>query len=100
MLSFAEAKPRNASALEYEEKDEFRLADFMERFVHGELRFDADYIRGRRIKTRIVVRSNGEATLETVGRGKAALRWARAAAREEADASCRSVRPLHWGLRA
>lgn len=63
--------------LEYEEKDEFRLADFIERlrFVRGELHFDADYIRGRRIKARIVVRSNGTVTLETVGRGKAALRW-------------------------
>ena len=77
VLSFAEAKPRNASALEYEEKDEFRLADFIERlrFVRGELRFDADYIRGRRVKTRVVVRSNGTVTLETIGRGKAALRW-------------------------
>lgn len=34
-----------------------------------------DDIRGRRIKTRIVVRSNGTVTLETIGRGKAALRW-------------------------
>ena len=77
VLSFAEAKPRNASVLEYEEKDEFRLADFIERlrFVRGELRFDADYIRGRRVKTRAVVRSNGTVTLETIGRGKAALRW-------------------------
>lgn len=77
VLSFADAKPRNASILEYEEKDEFRLADFIEhlRFVRGELRFDADYIRGRRIKTRIAVRSNGTVTLETVGRGKGALRW-------------------------
>ena len=77
VLSFAEAKPRNASALEYEDKDEFRLADFIERlrFVRGELRFDADYIRGRRVKTRVVVRSNGTVTLETIGRGKAALRW-------------------------
>lgn len=66
VLSFAEAKPRNASVLEYEEKDEFRLADFIERlrFVRGELRFDADYIRGRRVKTRAVVRSNGTVTLE------------------------------------
>jgi len=77
VLSFAEAKPRNVSVLDYEEKDEFRLADFMERvrFMRGELHFDADYIRGRRIKTRIVVRSNGTVTLETIGRGKAALRW-------------------------
>ncbi len=77
VLSFAEAKPRNASELEYEEKDEFKLSDFIERlrFVRSELHFDADYIRGRRIKTRIAVRSNGTVTLETIGRGKAALRW-------------------------
>ena len=77
VLSFAGAKPWNMSELEYEEKDEFKLSDFIERlrFVRGELRFDADYIRGRRIKTRIVVRSNGTVTLETIGRGKAALRW-------------------------
>ena len=63
--------------LEYEAKDEFKLADFIERLrlVQGELCLDADYIRGRRIKTRIAVRSNGTVTLETIGRGKAAPRW-------------------------
>ena len=77
LLSFADAKPRNASAIEYQEKDELRLSDFIDhlRFVRGELHFDVDYIRGRRLKTRIVVRSNGTATLETTGRGKSALRW-------------------------
>ena len=76
-LSFAEAKPRNVSVVDYQEKDEFRLADFMERltFIRGELHFDADYIRGRRVKTRLAVRSNGTVMLETIGRGKAALRW-------------------------
>jgi hypothetical protein len=76
-LSFEEAKPREASALDYQEKDEFKLADFIEglRFLRGELHFDADHVRGRRVKTRIVVRSNGTCTIETVGRGKAALRW-------------------------
>jgi hypothetical protein len=76
-LSFEEAKPREASTLEYQERDEFKLADFIAglRFVRGELHFDADYIRGRRVKTRIVVRSNGTCTIETVGRGKAPLRW-------------------------
>ena len=34
--------------------------------VRGELRFHADYIRGRRIKTRIAVRANGTARLETI----------------------------------
>lgn len=45
------------------------------KFVRGESHFDADYIRGRRIKTRIVVRANGTVSLETIGRGKAVLRW-------------------------
>lgn len=77
VLSFSEAKPRNSSVLEYEEKDELKLADFIERlrFVRGELHYDADYIRGRRIKTRIAVRSSGTVTVDTVGRGKSVLRW-------------------------
>jgi len=77
VLSFAEARPRNVSSLDYHEKDEFTIADFIEgfRFVRGELHFDADYIRGRRIKTRIAVRANGTVRLETIGRGKAVLRW-------------------------
>jgi hypothetical protein len=77
MLSFAEAKPRNMSSVDYHEKDEFTVADFIEglRFVRGELHFDADYIRGRRIKTRIAVHANGTIKLETTGRGKAVLRW-------------------------
>jgi hypothetical protein len=77
VLSFSEAKPRNSSIVEYQEKDEFGLADFIERlrFVRGELHYDADYIRGRRIKTRVAARSNGTATVDTVGRGKSVLRW-------------------------
>jgi hypothetical protein len=77
VLSFDEAKPRNLSTADYHEKDEFNVADFIERlrFVRGELHFDADYIRGRRIKTRIAVRANGTVRLETIGRGKAVLRW-------------------------
>ncbi len=77
VLSFADAKPRNVSIIEYEEKDELRLADFIQHlsFIRGELHFDADYIRGRRIKTRAAVSSDGIVRLETLGRGKAALRW-------------------------
>ena len=77
VLSFDEAKPRNLSSVDYHEKDEFTVADFIERlrFVRGELHFDADYIRGRRIKTRIAVRANGTVRLETIGHGKAVLRW-------------------------
>jgi hypothetical protein len=77
VLSFEDAKPRNLSSVDYREKDEFTVADFIERlrFVRGELHFDADYIRGRRIKTRVAVRANGTVRLETTGRGKAVLRW-------------------------
>lgn len=77
VMSFAEAKPRGLSEADYIEKDELRLADFMRglQFRGGALRYEADYIRGRRIKTRIAVRCDGTVTLETLGRGKAALRW-------------------------
>jgi hypothetical protein len=77
VLSFEEAKPRNQSSIDYYEKDEFTVADFIQglRFVRGELHFEADYIRGRRLKTRIAVRADGTVRLETTGRGKAVLRW-------------------------
>jgi hypothetical protein len=77
VLSFADAKPRNLSIADYSEKDDFGLADFIRglQFLRGELHFDADYIRGRRIKTRVAVRTNGTVRLETIGRGKAVLRW-------------------------
>ena len=77
VLSFVDAKPRNLSVADYSEKDNFGLADFVKglQFLRGELHFDADYIRGRRIKTRVAVRTNGTVRLETIGRGKAALRW-------------------------
>jgi hypothetical protein len=39
------------------------------------LRFYADYIRGRSMKTDITVRSDGTVRLTTWGRGEAALRW-------------------------
>ena len=35
----------------------------------GELHFDTDYIRGRRIKTRIAVHANGTMKREIIGRG-------------------------------
>lgn len=77
VLSFGEAKPRNQSSIDYQEKDEFKVGDFMEglRFVRGELHFEADYIRGRRLKTRGAAHADGTARLETTGRGKAVLRW-------------------------
>jgi hypothetical protein len=77
VLSFADARPRGFSDREYVERDEFRVADFLAglKFSNGELHLDTDYVRGRRMKSRVVVRPDGTGTLETIGRGKAALRW-------------------------
>ena len=41
----------------------------------GEIVFDADYVRGRMMKTRIVIGSNGRFTVETGNRHEMALRW-------------------------
>ena len=77
VLSFDDARPRGLSSQDYEEKDQFRVSDLFDglRYENGELRYYGDYIRGRRLKTGIVVRANGTVRLETLGRGKAALGW-------------------------
>jgi hypothetical protein len=77
LLSFADARPRGNSEPDFVEKDQLTVTDFLEglTFVRGELHFYGDYIRGRRLKTQITVKSDGQVTLDTVGRGKAALRW-------------------------
>ena len=76
-FSFADARPRGMSEAEFREDDEFGVADFIKclGFVRGELHFRADYVRGRRMKTDIAVRPNGLVTVNTLGRGKSALRW-------------------------
>jgi hypothetical protein len=77
VLSFADARPRGFSDAEFDPNDEFGLADFVAalRFRQGELHLDTDYVRGRRMKTRAIVRAQGTAMIETRGRGKAALNW-------------------------
>lgn len=77
MLSFADARPRESSALHYREMDELAVSDFLGclSFRRGALEFRADYIRGRRMKTEIAIRSDGSVTLTTIGRGKAPLHW-------------------------
>jgi hypothetical protein len=89
-LSFHDARPRGASEIEYREDDEFLVGDFLAglRFRRGELHFDADYVRGRRMKTRVRVRKDGTGTIETVGRGKSATHWI---ARLRGGKSLRSV---------
>lgn len=77
VLSFADARTRGLSGREFVECDEFGVADFLAglKFRDGALQLDTDYIRGRRMKTRVVVRPDGTGTIETTGRGKTALRW-------------------------
>jgi len=76
-LSFADARPREVSVIDYVEDDEFRVEDLIEclHWEGGALKFGADYLRGRRMKTDIVLRPDGSGRLTTVGRGKAPIRW-------------------------
>lgn len=67
VLSFAEATPAGASEKDFVAEDQLTVADPFEhlRYEGGELRFSADYIRGRRLKTDITVRPDGRVTLRT-----------------------------------
>ena len=76
-FSFGDARPRGVSGIDYVEDDEWTLADLATRLhlERGEIVFDADYVRGRMMKTRIVIGSNGRFTVETSNRHEMALRW-------------------------
>lgn len=76
-LSFIDARPRGYSAAEYVPEDEFTISDFFECLTYRQagLHLRADYIKGRSVKTDILVRPDGTVTLETWGRGQTALRW-------------------------
>jgi hypothetical protein len=76
-LSFADARPRGVSQADFRAKDEFGVDDFLHCLTFGRdgLRFHADYIRGRCLKTEISLRAEGTVTLTTWGRGRSALRW-------------------------
>jgi len=76
-MSFADARPREASVIDYTENDIFQLGDLIAclRWDGHALTFRADYIRGRRMKTDVVLRTDGTGKLVTSGRGKAAVLW-------------------------
>lgn len=76
-LSFADARPRGISDLEYEDGDEWSLADLVPRLTleAGTILFDADYVRGRMMKTRIRIASNGRLTIDTRNRYMMTERW-------------------------
>ena len=77
VLSFADARPRGVSDMDFIEADEWSVADMLRhfRYQRGELSFQADYVRGRCVKTDIDVRRDGTFTLQTTNRGEAATRW-------------------------
>ena len=77
LLSFQDARPRGGSDEEFEEEDEFNVADLIQhlQYERGELHFHADYIRGRCLKTDITIRPDGKAKLMTWCRGEVATRW-------------------------
>lgn len=76
-LSFGDARPRGVSGVDYVEKDEWRIADMVLR-LHLEpsgLVLDADYVRGRMMKTRVTIGPNGKLVVETRNRHEMATRW-------------------------
>jgi hypothetical protein len=77
VMSFHDAGPRGYSETEFVDEDEFTVDDFFAglRFVRGELHLDTDYVRGRCMKTHIIVRRDGWVLVETRGRNDVALRW-------------------------
>ena len=64
VLSFHDARPRGVSDREFIADDGLTIADFHDglRYERGELRFEADYVRGRCVKTGISLRPDGSAT--------------------------------------
>lgn len=77
LLSFRDARPAGASELKYDEQDAWWASDMLRclRFQWGQLYFEADYERGRRMKTTIQLTKEGVLTVETTGRGTSAARW-------------------------
>lgn len=77
MLSFHDARPRGVSGEWFDANDQWNVVDMLRRlkFRDGQLRFYADYVRGRCMKTSVDVSSDGGILVETVNRGQALTRW-------------------------
>ena len=77
ILSFVDARPRGMSDIDFEDEDEFSVKDFFEclHYEYGRIRFHADYIRGRCMKTSISAEKDGMVKIGTVNRGEVASRW-------------------------
>ena len=76
-LSFLDARPQDVSGPEFDPEDDWGIEDMLRHllFDGGELRFCADCVRGRIMKTTINVRPDGTFRLCTIRRGEAATRW-------------------------
>ena len=77
LMSFTFAAPRGYSEIEFIPDEEWNLEYFVQGlgFENKCLRFSADYVSGRLMKTDIAFESGGRVTLETRNRGKGAERW-------------------------
>jgi len=77
VLSFHDARPRGMSGMDFQEKDEWHVADMLRciRFEDGILRFHADYVRGRMVKTIVDIHKDGAVKIQTSGRARVAQRW-------------------------
>lgn len=77
VLSFHDGRPRGVSGKWFDDDDQWTAADMLAglTFPRGRLRWRADYVRGRCIKTTVEVNRDGTVLIETVARGEAALRW-------------------------
>ncbi|MEI9942215.1 MAG: hypothetical protein WDO69_33785 [Pseudomonadota bacterium] len=77
VLSFHDARPRGVSGEWFEDGDQFSASDMLNHITleRGKLHMYVDYLRGRCVKTTVEIGSDGKVLLETVNRGKAALKW-------------------------
>jgi hypothetical protein len=78
-LSFGDARPRGVSGIDYDDQDEWLIADLVQRIRvdRAGVWLETDYVRGRMMKTTVTVRGDGRFTVETVNRHEAAVRWLR-----------------------
>jgi hypothetical protein len=76
-LSFEDARPRGTSQIDFLEDDAWTVEDVVAllRYEGGALRFEADYVRGRMMKTAVTVHPNGRVVITTRNRHEMALRW-------------------------
>ena len=77
VMSFADARPRGNSDIDFVPDDQWCVADMLKHlsFERGRLQFRADYVRGRLMKTSVVIDKEGKIVVETINRGEALTRW-------------------------